>query len=205
MLTPPTRASSVSKLMPWRRANQSMIRRTSAMTSGPMPSPGSSRTVPSGAGSLRSIAITRPRGTARAARRAGRLRRRRSSRLFCMVRPTSSRPCSRQCLRNGIDFEGEHLVAGRAADLLLVQIHGEGRVLRLARLARQDIDLLLRQDNRQNAVLEAIVEEDVGERRGDHAADAEVEQRPRRMLARAAAAEVLAGDQDLRLRDRARG
>src|SRR5918995_5375700 len=55
---PPTRASSSSNSTPWRRANQSMTRRTSRVTSGPMPSPGNSRTLPSGAGSLRSIAIS---------------------------------------------------------------------------------------------------------------------------------------------------
>ena len=53
--------------------------------------------------------------------------------------------------------------------------------------------------DRQDAVLEAVVVEDVGERGGDHAADAEVEQRPGRVLARGAAAEVLARHQDLRL------
>jgi hypothetical protein len=39
-------------------------------------------------------------------------------------------------------------------------------------------------------------------RGGDHAADAEIEQRPRRVLARGAAAEIVAGDEDLRVCDR---
>src|SRR6185312_6538578 len=48
-----------------------------------------------------------------------------------------------------------------------------------------------------DAVLEAVVVEDVGEARRDDAADAEIHQRPGRVLARATAAEILAGDQDL--------
>src|SRR6218665_1586018 len=47
------------------------------------------------------------------------------------------------------------------------------------------------QDHRQQAVLEAVVVEDVGERGGDDAANAEVVQRPGRVLARGAAAEIL--------------
>jgi hypothetical protein len=53
--------------------------------------------------------------------------------------------------------------------------------------------------DRQDAVLEAVVVEDVCEGCGDDAADAEVEQRPGRMLAGRAAAEIVACDQDLRL------
>ena len=64
-------------------------------------------------------------------------------------------------------------------------------------VVHQLVDVLLRQRDRQDAVLEAVVVEDVGEARRDHAADAEVEQRPGRVLARRAAAEVLAGDEDL--------
>ena len=55
-----------------------------------------------------------------------------------------------------------------------------------------------RQDDGQQTVLEAVVEEDVAERGRDERAKAVVEQRPRRVLARAAAAEVAAREQDLR-------
>src|SRR5690606_19194882 len=51
----------------------------------------------------------------------------------------------------------------------------------------------------QQAVLQRIAAEDVGDLAADHRAQAEVEQRPRRVLARGAAAEVAAGDQDLRV------
>ena len=53
-----------------------------------------------------------------------------------------------------------------------------------------------RDADRQNAVLEAVVVEDIAERGRDHAADAEIQQRPRRVLAARAAAEIIAGDQD---------
>src|SRR5690606_33020182 len=51
--------------------------------------------------------------------------------------------------------------------------------------------------HRQDAVLEAVVVENIGEGGRDHAAYAEVEQRPWRMLAARAAAEIVAGDEDL--------
>ena len=64
-------------------------------------------------------------------------------------------------------------------------------------IVHQLVDVFLRQHDRQDAVLEAVVEEDVGEAGRDDAADAEVLQRPGRVLARRAAAEIVAGDQDL--------
>src|ERR1700722_150880 len=56
-----------------------------------------------------------------------------------------------------------------------------------------------RQADRQDAVLEAVVIEDVGEARRDDAADAEIEQRPRRMFARRSAAKVFMRYDDLRM------
>src|SRR6202012_3395337 len=58
---------------------------------------------------------------------------------------------------------------------------------------------LLVDDDRQDAVLEAVGEEDVAKARADHGADAAFLQRPHRALARGAAAEVRSGDEDLRL------
>ena len=52
----------------------------------------------------------------------------------------------------------------------------------------------------QQAVLQGIAAKDVGDFRADDGAKAEVQQRPRCMLARGAAAEVAAGDQHLRSR-----
>ena len=118
----------------------------------------------------------------------------------------SSRPFSRQCLRNGIDLEGDHLVAGRAADLLLLQIDGEGRVLGLGspRAIRRSTCSCGSTIGRTPFLKQLLKKMSANDGR-DHAADAEVEQRPGRVLARAAAAEILAGDQDLRRCDRARG
>ena len=53
-------------------------------------------------------------------------------------------------------------------------------------------------EHRQQAVLQAVGAEDVRELGADHGVEAEVLQRPRRVLARGAAAEVAAGDQDAR-------
>ena len=49
--------------------------------------------------------------------------------------------------------------------------------------------------DRQQPVLERIVAEDVGDLGADHGAKAKIEQRPGRVLARRAAAEITAGDQ----------
>ena len=52
--------------------------------------------------------------------------------------------------------------------------------------------------DRQQSVFERVVAEDIGEGGGDDRADAPAGQRPGGMLARGAAAEVIAGQQDLR-------
>src|SRR5882724_1577485 len=57
---------------------------------------------------------------------------------------------------------------------------------------------LERLHDRQETVLEAVVEEDVAEARCDHGAEAVIVKRPHRMLARGATAEVAVADQDAR-------
>ena len=111
----------------------------------------------------------------------------------CRVSPMASRPFSIFSLRPRIDLEGEALARRRGHGLGL-QVDGEHVVAALG-LLHQRLHLLGRQDHGQQAVLEAVVVEDVGEAGGDHAADAEVQQRPGRVLAARAAAEVVAGDQ----------
>src|SRR5215213_4317389 len=64
------------------------------------------------------------------------------------------------------------------------------------RVIEQAVDLVLTQHHWQQAVLEAVGEEDISERRCDHAPEARIDQRPGRMLARGAATEVLACEQD---------
>src|SRR5207244_5688945 len=60
----------------------------------------------------------------------------------------------------------------------------------------QPIDLVTCEHDRQQAVLAAVVVEDVGERRSYDRAKAVVEERPGRVLARAAAAEIAPREQD---------
>ncbi len=57
---------------------------------------------------------------------------------------------------------------------------------------------VVRHHDRQQRILQRVAFEDVGERGADHGAEAELRERPRRVLARTAAAEVIAGEQDLR-------
>src|SRR6185503_10673990 len=57
---------------------------------------------------------------------------------------------------------------------------------------------IVAQSNRQHAVLEAVVGEDVGERRSDDCPEAVLTECPRRMLARRSTTEVLVSDQDRR-------
>src|SRR5580704_8763772 len=95
------------------------------------------------------------------------------------------------------DVELDHAAVG-AADFLLLEIDGERRVGAALGIVEQFLQILRRHLDRQHAVLEAVVVENVAERGRDHAGDAEIQQRPRRVLARGAAAEIVAGDQNLR-------
>src|SRR5690606_22829356 len=73
----------------------------------------------------------------------------------------------------------------------------DGQLVALGGLAllEQFVDLIFLQNDRQQAVLEAVVVEDVGEARCDHGAETVFVQRPGRVLAGRTAAEVLAGQQ----------
>lgn len=68
-----------------------------------------------------------------------------------------------------------------------------------AGLGRERVDVGLRERDREQAVLEAAVEEDVAEARRDDAADPEAAYGPYGGLARAAAREVRAREQDRRV------
>ena len=129
--------------------------------------------------------------------------RRRSSnaRIFSAwrsVRPISSRPFRRQCLRNGVDLEAERARSVGVGDGLRREVDDQPEAGERSDVVEEAVDLARRKHDRQEPVLEAVVEEDVAERRRDHRAEAVVHQRPRRMLARGAAAEVLAREQDRR-------
>ena len=117
---------------------------------------------------------------------------------FCLVRPMSSRPLSMQCLRCGSMSNLTTPPSGPRISCFSRSIDSVALAPRSAssnsfsRSSGTDLD-------RQHAVLEAVVVEDVAELRRDHAADAVVHQRPGRVLARGAAAEVVVGDDDLGL------
>jgi len=85
------------------------------------------------------------------------------------------------------------------ADFLFLEIDGERGIGAALGVVEQILQVLRRHAHGQHAVLEAVVVEDVGEARRDDAADAEIQQRPGRMLPRGAAAEIGAGHQDRRL------
>ncbi|GBH23829.1 hypothetical protein BvRS1_08780 [Burkholderia vietnamiensis] len=95
------------------------------------------------------------------------------------------------------DLERILAAVARAHDLRL-EVDRQLIAVERVRVVEQVIDLLLGQHDRQQPVLVAVVEEDVGEARRDDRAEAVLLERPRRVLARAAAAEVLAGEQHRR-------
>src|SRR3984885_15446826 len=105
-------------------------------------------------------------------------------------------PVHQTALAERIDLEFHRAAVG-AADFLIGQINGQGRVRAALGIVEQFVEGFLGNADRQNAVLETVVVEDVTERGGDDEADAEIEQRPWRMLAARTAAEIVAGNQHL--------
>jgi hypothetical protein len=82
----------------------------------------------------------------------------------------------------GVDLERDR-AAVRPGYHLVLEVDRDHSVGAAFRVVHQQVDVLLRQHDRQDAVLEAIVVEDVRKRGRDHAADPEVHERPRRVLA----------------------
>src|ERR1700676_2054085 len=101
-------------------------------------------------------------------------------------------------LAKRVDVEPEYRAAVGGRDSLPFEVDSELESRECCSVVKQALDIGLRQHDRQQAVLEAIIEKDVGERRSDDGAESVVAERPRRMLARAAAAEVAASKQNLR-------
>ena len=103
-----------------------------------------------------------------------------------------------QCLRCGSMSNFTTPPSG-PADFLLLQVDRQRGVGAALGVVEQLLQVLGADLDRQHAVLEAVVVEDVAELGRDHAADAVVHQRPGRVLARGAAAEIVVGDHDLGL------
>jgi hypothetical protein len=98
-------------------------------------------------------------------------------------------------LAKRIDVEGR--VEPRAVHHRLgFQVDRQSASVRLIRPLEEFLDLGLRQADGEHSVLEAIVEENVGERRRDHDAKAEIGQRPRGVFSRGAATEVRPSQKD---------
>src|SRR6185437_5785959 len=83
-----------------------------------------------------------------------------------------------------------------SGDGLFPKIDRDLRARKLREELQEFVDPLRAKPNGQHAVLEHVVIEDVGEGRRDHATDAKIQQRPRRMLPARSATEILSGDQD---------
>src|SRR6267142_315731 len=87
----------------------------------------------------------------------------------------------------------------RRDDRLLLQVDADTPgTLGLLHLGGKAIDNLLVDDNRQDAVLEAIGKEDVAKARTDDGADAHFLQRPDRAFTRRTAAEIRTGNENFR-------
>src|SRR5262249_44898858 len=98
-------------------------------------------------------------------------------------------------LAEGIDLEGDAAAVG-TADLLLLEVDGDDGVCASFGVVHQLVDLALRKLNRQDAVLEAVVVEDIGEAGRDDTSYAEIQQRPGRVLAAGPATEICTGYED---------
>src|ERR1700688_2354140 len=98
-----------------------------------------------------------------------------------------------------IDLEAVFL-ARRRDDRLRVEINPDAPgTLGDLDLCGEAVDDFLVDNDRENAVLEAVREKNVAKARADHGADAHLLQRPHRAFTRGAAAEIRSGDEDFRL------
>src|SRR5712691_2560526 len=180
-------AVSVSIGRPSRRSRSSSFA-ASATTSGPMPSPGRRANF---TGGIRRSREPRPIGQM--------LRLERADLVRVLERQADFVQAVEQAmLAKGFDVEAERLRAVGRGDGLARQIDRERKTRERLRLVKQPVDLVLGQYDRQQTVLEAVVEKDVGEGWRDDGPNAVVEQRPGCVLTRAAATEVPPHQQDLR-------
>ena len=95
-----------------------------------------------------------------------------------------------------IDVKGDHLTIG-CLNALVFEIDHHARIAAFLGVFHQQLQLIFGHNHRQDTIFEAIVVKDICKAGRDHAADAEIQQGPRRMLARRAAPKVVAGDQNI--------
>src|SRR6266571_1220777 len=96
-------------------------------------------------------------------------------------------------VRVDLEFHG---AAVGPANFLLAEIDAQRRIGAAFGIVEQFVEVVLGDADRQNAVLEAVVVEDIAKRGRDHATDAEIQQRPRRVFAARTTAEIIARDQN---------
>ena len=92
---------------------------------------------------------------------------------FSSVSPDVVETVEQAMLAERIDVEADRPAVG-AADLLFYEVDRERRVGAALGVVEQLLEILRRHRDRENAVFETVVVEDVREARGDHATDAEV-------------------------------
>src|SRR6185503_5745043 len=107
-------------------------------------------------------------------------------------------PVEQAVLAERSDVEAEALRAVEGRHALPLEVDPQPEAGERNRIVEQLVDFGFRQRDRQEAVLQRVVLEDLAERGRDHGAEAVIAQRPRRVLARGADAEVPAREQDLR-------
>src|SRR5438552_8356343 len=102
--------------------------------------------------------------------------------------------------------ERVHIEAMRGAvgrrHCLALEIHAHVGARVIMELTPETSGRLGRDDDGEHTVLEAVLHEDIAEGRPDHASDPVMHERPHRTFPRGAAAEVVRGDEDLRLPER---
>src|SRR5574343_918333 len=190
---PPSRPVVISRFRP-SLFKASSTRTASAVISGPIPSPGSTRI-------LRDIRVYSRELFAGLFREEPGLLVPTAivigmNRVRMAQRQTNIIPTVDQAfLAERIHVKGNR-IAGRRPDDLIRQIHDQAVTRCGHRFGKQSINHRCRQDDGQDTVLEAVVEKDVRKGLGDDGTEAVIEQCPRCVFARTAATEILARQQD---------
>ena len=185
----------MSKLAIRRGAIQSITRRTSCITSGPIPSPGSSRSFLLAGMAAAPLRLFRSQASRAPVARLIRIDRRAHAASSGRCRPARSaaNACGTHRWRTGFLAPFGRTTTCRARSTV-------NRALPPSRASSINWSHTARgRRTGRMPFLKQLPWKDVGEIRRDDAAYAEIQQRPRRVLARTAAAEILMRDQDFRL------
>src|SRR5690606_29916165 len=108
--------------------------------------------------------------------------------LLLHCQPDIIKPVQKAVALEGINAELQR-AAIRTANLFGFKIDRQRRIGATLCIIKKLVEICLTDRDRQDPILEAVVIENVGETGGDHAANAEIKQRPWRMFARGTATE----------------